>query len=100
MARKKQQVLRANRLAAKFFNDALFIKKNESAARYLRKRGITEQTAMKFGIGYSEAESDGLLNYLKANGINEEVMIQSGLFVRSRDGRLINRFRGRLMFPI
>ena len=100
LARKKQQVLRANRLAAKFFNDALFIKKNESAARYLRKRGITEQTAMKFGIGYSEAESDGLLNYLKANGINEEVMIQSGLFVRSRDGRLINRFRGRLMFPI
>jgi DNA primase len=100
LARKKQQVLRANWLAAKYFNDTLFKKKNESAARYLKKRGITERTAMKFGIGYSEEESYGLYNYLKANDINEEVMVQSGIFVRARDGRLLNRFRGRLMFPI
>ncbi|MGE5612837.1 MAG: DNA primase [Bacillota bacterium] len=100
IARKKQQVMRVNLLAAKYFNEILIKKKNESALNYLKKRGITEQTAMKFGIGYSEEDSEGLYRYLKANGANDELMMQSGIFVKGRDGCLLNRFRGRLMFPI
>ena len=99
-ARLKQLILSINLLAARHYHDVLNSKKGEAAAEYLRKREISEQTARKFGLGYSCDEWDDLYRYLVSKGIDEEHMLQSGLIMRSSKGRLYDRFKGRLIFPI
>lgn len=99
-ARLKQEVLDINLLAARYFNDAFNSDKGKIARDYLKKRGLSEGTAKKFGLGYSPEQWDCLYQYLKANGSSNELMLRSGLIQKSGKGQLYDRFRGRLMFPI
>lgn len=99
-AKIRQQIQNINLIAARFFYDALKSKKGEAAAEYLRKRGITENTVRKFGLGYSYDGWDNLYEHLKSLGISQEAMLESGLVIRGSSGRLFDRFKGRLMFPI
>ena len=99
-AKLKQQILSINLLAARYYNDALYTDKGENALVYLRKRGISENTVRKFGLGYSNEDWDGLTRHLKTNGFNDEIILKSGLIMQSTKGHQYDRFRGRLMFPI
>jgi len=99
-ARRKQLVLDINVIAARYYNDILNSKQGELAAAYLKKREISEKTARKFGLGYSPDDWDSLYLHLKSKGIAEEYMLESGLVMKSSRGKLYDRFRGRLMFPI
>jgi len=99
-AKLRQQVQDINLIAARFFYDALRSKQGEAAVEYLRKRGITEGTIRKFGLGYSYEGWDKLYEHLKSHGISEEAMLASGLVIKGSSGRLFDRFKGRLMFPI
>ena len=67
---------------------------------YLKKRQLTANAINEFSIGYSPNRRGELIDLLKKNGINEEMMIQSGLVRRSASGDLYELFRGRLIFPI
>ena len=96
----KQQIQNINLIAARFFYEALRSKQGEAAAAYLRKRGITESTVKKFGLGYSYDGWDSLFQHLKSHRISQEAMLDSGLIIRSSSGHLYDRFKGRLMFPI
>ncbi len=96
----RQQVQDINRIAARFFYEALRSGQGEAAAEYLRKRGITGDTVRKFGLGYSYDGWDNLYEHLKSQGISDEAMLASGLVIKGSSGRLFDRFRGRLMFPI
>lgn len=99
-ARLKQQILNINLIAAKYYNGILNSEKGEAASKYLIKRAISGSTAKKFGLGYSTEEWDGLYRHLRSQGISEEHMLESGLIMQSSKGRLYDRFKGRLMFPI
>ncbi len=99
-ARLKKIILNINLLAARYYNDTLNSKAGMIAAEYLKKRDISENTARKFGLGYSTDEWEGLYRHLKSKGIDEEYMLKSGLIVKSGKGKLYDRFRGRLIFPI
>ena len=99
-AKLKQLVLNINLLAARYYNDVLNSRQGEAAAEYLKKREITEQTARKFGLGYATDHWDSLYLHLKAKGIEEEHMLQSGLILQGNKGKLYDRFKARLMFPI
>lgn len=99
-ARIKQQIQDINLIAARFFYEALKSKQGEAATAYLKKRGISDSTARKFGIGYSNDGWDDLYNHLKSHGISEEAMLDSGLVLKGSSGNLYDRFKGRLMFPI
>jgi DNA primase len=99
-AKLKQTVLNINLLAARFFNEALKSGQGETAAAYLRKREISENTARRFGLGFSYNEWDSLYRHLKAQGVSEDEMLKSGLVLQSRSGQMYDRFKGRLMFPI
>ncbi|NMA35155.1 MAG: DNA primase, partial [Clostridiaceae bacterium] len=96
----KQQIQNINLIAARFFYEALRSKQGEAAAAYLKKRGITENTVKKFGLGYSYDGWDDLYKHLESHGISQEAMLDSGLIIRGRSGNLYDRFKGRLMFPI
>ncbi|PIR45283.1 MAG: DNA primase [Candidatus Vogelbacteria bacterium CG10_big_fil_rev_8_21_14_0_10_51_16] len=68
-------------------------------AEYVRGRGITEETAKKFRIGYAPDGWRQLADYLKGRGCKEELAEEAGLLVRSERG-WYDRFRNRIMFPI
>ena len=96
----KQQVLSINLSAARYYNDALHSERGRIALDYLKKRGISEQTVRKFGMGYSMDNWDSLYRHLKSEGFTDDLMLKSGLLMQSDKGHLYDRFRGRLMFPI
>ncbi len=72
----------------------------KKVGEYLKKRQLTADAINEFGIGYSPNQRGQLIDLLKKNGVDEEVMVQSGLVRRSAGGDLYELFRGRLIFPI
>jgi DNA primase len=99
-AKQKQSVLNINLIAARYFNEVLNSRRGEPGAAYLKKRQLSENTVRKFGLGYSTEEWDGLYQHLRAAGLEDEQILQSGLILRSSKGTLYDRFKGRLIFPI
>ena len=89
-----------NRLAARFFFSSLAGDNGLEARNYLYRRGLSDKTIRKFGLGYSPAGWDELTRMLLENKYPESLLLESGLSVRSKSGELIDRFRGRIMFPI
>lgn len=75
------------------------LSKNIEAQEYLKNRGLTEQTIRQFRIGYIPDEWNILYTELK-NSFDEKDILESGLVIRSENGRVYDRFRGRIMFPI
>lgn len=99
-ARQKQEIMKVNLLAARFFHEVLNAPQGEAARNYLIKRSLSEHTVRKFGLGYAPEEWDSLLKYLLSKGSSELVILQSGLALKGKNGGLYDRFRGRVMFPI
>ncbi len=96
----REQFLRVNAFAAKFFQRALWESTAGAAARdYLTKRHVREETARSFGLGYAAAE--GLAQALEKAGAPLAEAATLGLIGRSTRGAgWFDRFRLRLMFPI
>ena len=99
-AQRRKRILEMNRLAARHFYDNLTAPDGESARAYMKKRGLTRQTAIKFGIGFAPDAWSDLLDYMKEKGYTAEEMIDAGLAKKNDKGRIYDVFRNRLMFPI
>lgn len=97
--KKRDRLLSLNRTAARYFCKVFFEAKNPGYT-YMRSRGMDDATLTKFGIGYADPEWDSLTNYMKSKGASDDELIELGLSSRSRDGRLFDKFRNRVMFPI
>ena len=95
----KSKVYSVNEEAAKFFHENLYKNTSKDAQEYVKKRKLDNNTLKAFMIGYAE-DNNSLLEHLKQKGFKEEEMRASGLIGKSNDGRLYDKFRGRLMFPI
>lgn len=75
------------------------------AREYIFGRGITEETAKTFHIGYAKNEWRDLFMYLAQKGYQPEEMVEAGLVIEAKDDNgktkgWYDRFRGRVMFPI
>lgn len=82
--------------AAKYYYEQL--KRSEKAIAYLKRRGVSGEIAQKFGIGYAP---DGWQNLAGAfDDYSASGLQQAGLVIRNEQGRLYDRFRDRVMFPI
>jgi DNA primase len=72
----------------------------KAAWAYLEDRGLDKDTIARFGIGYAPGGGDALLRHLK-HKYNEKLLAESGLVSRDQSaGRLFDRFRRRITFPI
>ena len=71
----------------------------KAARAYLEDRGLDHDTVTRFGIGYAPSGGDLLLRHLKAR-YPEKTLVESGLISRDSSGRLFDRFRRRITFPI
>ncbi|HBF82094.1 MAG TPA: DNA primase [Streptomyces sp.] len=93
------RLVEAHKIAADFYREQLNGAEAEIGRRFLAERGFDQDAAAHFGVGYSPAGWDHLTRYLRGKGFSDRELISSGL---SQDGRRgpIDRFRGRLMWPI
>ena len=71
----------------------------KAARAYLEDRGMDKDVVARFGIGYAPSGGDLLLRHLKIK-YPEKLLAESGLISRDQSGRLFDRFRRRITFPI
>lgn len=98
--RRRQRVLALNKDAARWFYQNLSRPEGAAAAAYLEKRRISRKTAMNFGLGASLDGWDNLLAAMQEKGYTKADLLAAGLVVQNKQGRLYDKFRSRLMFPV
>ncbi len=95
----RERYLSIYREVVRFYRDAL--DQSEEARAYLRGRGIRSEVAEKFLLGYAPGGWDILTRRLLGLGFDEISLVEAGVVSRSEEtGRLYDRFRHRLIFPI
>ncbi|MDF9279570.1 DNA primase [Arthrobacter sp. EH-1B-1] len=99
---KRQRLLDAHKIAAEFYRDQLLTPEAATGRAFLQERGFDRAAAEHFGVGYAPQGWDGLLNHLTGRGFLLDELKLTGMFSVSSNnsGRLYDRFRGRLMWPI
>ncbi|HEY0091252.1 MAG TPA: DNA primase, partial [Flavobacterium sp.] len=87
--------------AQKYFHDTLLNSEEGKAIghTYFRERGFTNETIKKFGLGYSPEAWDAFSKEALGKGYKLEFLESTGMTI-NKEERLIDRFRGRVMFPI
>lgn len=96
----KQRIYRINKESAKFYRSCLLGEGGKKAQEYVKKRGISPQMVTVFGLGYAPNAWDMLTKHLLSLGFRKEELLLAGVSGRSESGRVYDKFRDRLMFPI
>lgn len=98
----RQRLLEANRVAEAWFAEQLATPAAREGRRFLARRGFDRQAAEHFGVGYAPSGWDNLARVLRSQGFTEAELVASGLCGQggSGSGRVYDRFRDRLMWPI
>ncbi|GAA3304637.1 hypothetical protein GCM10020295_56280 [Streptomyces cinereospinus] len=94
------RLVEAHKIAAEWYAEQLATGAEAEAGRvFLAERGFDQSAAVHFGVGYSPQGWDHLTRYLRGKGFTDKELTLSGLSQEGRRGP-IDRFRGRLMWPI
>lgn len=94
------RLVEAHKIAAEWYAEQLATGAEAEAGRvFLAERGFDQAAAVHFGVGYSPQGWDHLTRYLRGKGFSDKELVLSGLAQEGRRGP-IDRFRGRLMWPI
>ncbi len=87
-----------NEAAKQYFKKALAVA--PIAKKYLAERGLKPETIEIFELGWAPNEPEGLSMYLLNSGTAPQDLLQAGLSMKTERGLILDRFRGRIMFPI
>lgn len=99
--RQQERLWALNKDAARFFNSQLYAPTGAEGLAYAQKRGMPKGTLTRFGIGFAPDSWTALTDAMRAKGYTEEELKETGLVSTSqKNGRIYDRFRNRLMFPI
>ncbi|NNC93711.1 MAG: DNA primase, partial [Acidimicrobiia bacterium] len=98
----REALIEAVGAAIEFYHERLRKADDAGAARsYLRGRGYETDVVERFQLGYSPAGFTGLYDHLRNDRkVPDKIMEKAGLASRNQRGRMYDRFRGRVMFPI
>ncbi|QSZ27813.1 DNA primase [Aceticella autotrophica] len=96
----KDEIFKANKLAALNFHRRLYSKIGHAALEYLYGRGIDDSTIKKFGLGFSPVNGDEVTEFLRNQGFSQEFLLTAGLSLKSVSRKYHDRFKNRIMFPI
>lgn len=99
-SRLRQRVLSLNRDAARFYYEMLHRPEGAAVGEYLERRKISRKVAMDFGLGASLDAWDALITAMTEKGYTKAELLAAGLAVQNSRGRLYDKFRNRLMFPV
>lgn len=96
----KNMIKDMNKLAAGYFHYLLKSERGTKALEYLKKRGLNDETIVKFGLGYSDVYRDDLYKYMKSKGYSDAELKDSGLVRFDEKYGGSDKFWNRAMFPI
>jgi len=97
---RREKLLEINKQAARAFHRWLYAPQGAQGLAYLQKRGLSKGTLTNFGLGFAPDSWDALINELGQLGYDKRDLLDAGLAVSNQDGRIYDRFRNRVMFPI
>ena len=95
----KAKVYKVNEFAAEFYHQNLYKPEAKPGQEYVKKRKLSNETLKSYRIGFS-GKFDELYKALKQEGFQEKEILESGLVNKNENGKYIDRYRNRLMFPI
>lgn len=91
-----QNLFEVMSVVTQFYKDQL--KRSDKGITYLKKRGMTGETAARFGIGYSPAGWKNLAELFP--DYESPILLKTGMVNENEEKRRYDRFRDRIMFPI
>ncbi|MCW2997406.1 MAG: dnaG, partial [Solirubrobacterales bacterium] len=100
--RQRDRLLELLERAASFYEKWLWDSAEAAPARkYLAERGLSDETLRTFRVGYAPSAWDKLLMAGRQGGYGNKEIFDAGLAVRAKgEGRIYDRFRRRIMFPL
>ena len=97
----KDHLFQINRECARYYHQQLFEESSSAARAYLKKRGLSDGIIKAFGVGYAPEGWDNALNMLTGKGFALEQLVKAGVVAENQEkGRIYDRFRNRIIFPI
>lgn len=96
----KTRIIEINTEAAKYYHYLLKSQRGNIAHKYLRDRELSDETIVRFGLGYSDKYSNNLYEYLKNKGYKDTELKETGLFTFDEKRGVTDKFWNRVMFPI
>ena len=97
---RREKLLAINKQAARVFHRWLYEPEGAQGLDYLRRRGLSQRTLTRFGLGFAPNRWDALIEAMAQEGYDKRDLLDAGLAVNNKDGRIYDRFRNRVMFPI
>ena len=85
--------------AGRFFHEQLYTPAGSECLAYVQKRGLSKSIVTRFGIGFAPNSWNALVDAMKKKGYTDQELRDADL-VGEKNGRIYDRFRNRLMFPI
>jgi DNA primase len=95
----RTRLVEAHRLAAEFYAEQLSTPEAAAGRQFLAERGFDQAAAQAYGVGYAPQGWDVVVKHLRAKGFSSEELVLGGIASEGRRGP-IDRFRGRLLWPI
>ncbi len=95
---KRKLFFEMNSVASGYFTQCL--QQTPRAQQYLRERQLSPSVIEMFKLGYALDRWDGLKNFLSSRGYSPLEAVDAGLLLKSEKGRIYDRFRNRIIFPI
>lgn len=96
----KSRLLEIHKVAAKYYFYQLKSERGKMAYDYLKNRQISDETIVKFGLGYSNKTSNDLYLYLKNLGYEDDILKMSGLVTLDEHRGANDKFWNRVIYPI
>jgi len=97
----REKLYQVNKMAAQYFHNLLLNSPEAEKARsYVASRGFSLKTITDFQLGFSLNSWEALRQYLLDRGYTGSELLEAGLIVETEEGRIHDRFRNRLIFPI
>ncbi len=96
------RILSMNREASKFFHKCLQTEEGSSGYKYLKERGLTDDTINKFCLGFAPASFNALTKHLMNKGYTRDELVFANLARHSQKNSnyIYDNFRNRVIFPI
>ena len=97
--RQQERLWALNKEAARFFHSQLYAPVGEKGLQYVQKRGLSKGILTQFGVGYAPDSWNALVDAMRKKGYTDRELRDADL-VGEKNGRIYDRFRNRVMFPI
>ena len=98
----REAMFAANQWARDYFTDTLYnnVEGVAIGMAYFRSRGFRDDIIKKFQLGFCLPDRDAMAQAALKRGYAEEYLVKTGLCVKTEDGKLLDRYHGRVIFPV